>query len=136
MPDVTATLVDRTISEQTFLLSAGSETLPVRTRMIGDHHISNCLVAAAVGLVLGIDLTNIVRGLEKASGVPGRMERIECGQSFGVFVDYAHTADALTAVLDSLREVTTGRLITVFSAGGEPRSRQTPADGPGSGARV
>ncbi len=117
--DVSATLVERTISEQTFLLSAGSETLPVRTRMIGDHHISNCLVAAAVGLVLGIDLADIVRGLEQVIVVPGRLERIECGQSFGVFVDYAHTPDALDAVLETLREVTPGRLITVFGAGGE-----------------
>jgi UDP-N-acetylmuramoyl-L-alanyl-D-glutamate--2,6-diaminopimelate ligase len=117
--DVTAMLVERTISEQTFLLSAGSETLPVRTRMIGDHHISNCLVAAAVGLVLGIELADIARGLEQVSVVPGRLERIECGQSFGVFVDYAHTPDALGAVLETLREVTPGRLITVFGAGGE-----------------
>ncbi len=119
MAEVTAQVIERCRSEQTFLLSAGSETVPVRTRMIGDHHVANCLVAAAVGLVSGIELSVVARGLEQVEQVPGRMERIECGQSFGVFVDYAHTPDALAAVLDTLREVTSGRLICVFGAGGE-----------------
>jgi UDP-N-acetylmuramoyl-L-alanyl-D-glutamate--2,6-diaminopimelate ligase len=116
--EVTAQLIDRSASEQTFLLSAGSETVPVRTRMIGDHHIANCLVAAAVGLVYGIDLADIARGIEQVEQVPGRMERLECGQPFGVFVDYAHTPDALEHSLSALREVTEGRLICVFGAGG------------------
>jgi UDP-N-acetylmuramoyl-L-alanyl-D-glutamate--2,6-diaminopimelate ligase len=116
--EVTAQLIDRDKSEQTFLLSAGNDTVPVRTRMIGDHHISNCLVAAAVGLVYGIDLADIARGIERVEQVPGRMERIECGQPFGVFVDYAHTPDALELSLSTLREVTEGRLICAFGAGG------------------
>jgi UDP-N-acetylmuramoyl-L-alanyl-D-glutamate--2,6-diaminopimelate ligase len=116
--EVTAQLIDRDKSEQTFLLSAGSDTVPIRTRMIGDHHIANCLVAAAVGLVYGIDLADIARGIERVEQVPGRMERIECGQPFGVFVDYAHTPDALELSLATLREVTGGRLICVFGAGG------------------
>ncbi len=59
--------------------------------MIGTHHVYNCLTAAAVGLAYGIDLTTVVRGLEAVDYVPGRLERIECGQPFGVFVDFAHT---------------------------------------------
>ena len=94
--EISALLVERSVSEQTFLLSAGCDTVPVRTRMIGDHHISNCLVAAAIGLTYGIDLHDVVRGLEAIDHVPGRLERIECGQSFGAFVDYAHTPDALS----------------------------------------
>ena len=66
--------------------------------MIGDHHIYNCLMATAIGLAEGIDLNTIVRGLETVTRVPGRLERIECGQPFGVFVDYAHTPDALACV--------------------------------------
>jgi UDP-N-acetylmuramoyl-L-alanyl-D-glutamate--2,6-diaminopimelate ligase len=94
--------------------------------LIGDHHVSNCLVAAAVGLVSGIELADIARGLERVEKIPGRMERIECGQSFGVFVDYARTPDALAAVLDSLREVVPGRVICVFGAEGEQERGQRP----------
>jgi UDP-N-acetylmuramoyl-L-alanyl-D-glutamate--2,6-diaminopimelate ligase len=117
--EINAVLVEQFPSEQTFLLSAGSETIPVRTRMIGAHHVSNCLVAAAVGLTYGIDLPTIARGLESVGHVPGRLERIECGQPFGVFVDYAHTPDALAAALDTLRPLVEGRLICVFGAGGD-----------------
>ena len=66
--------------------------------MIGTHHVYNCLMAAAVGLAYGIDLPTVVRGLEAVDHVPGRLERIECGQPFGVFVDFAHTPDALAGV--------------------------------------
>ena len=76
-------------------------------------------MAAAVGLLYGVKLTDIVRGLEQLERIPGRMERVECGQPFGVFVDYAHTPDALASVLRSLRAVTPGRLICVFGAGGQ-----------------
>jgi UDP-N-acetylmuramoyl-L-alanyl-D-glutamate--2,6-diaminopimelate ligase len=117
--EITATPLEQYLSEQTFLLTAGSETVPVRTQMIGAHHIYNCLTAAAVGLAYGIELTTIVRGLESVGHVPGRLERIECGQPFGVFVDFAHTPDALRSVLKALRQVTGGRVICVFGAGGE-----------------
>jgi UDP-N-acetylmuramoyl-L-alanyl-D-glutamate--2,6-diaminopimelate ligase len=121
--EITAVPVEQCLSEQTFLLCAGSETVPVRTQMIGRHHIYNCLTAAAVGLAYGIEMTTVVRGLESVGHVPGRLERVECGQPFGVFVDFAHTPDALREVLKTLRHVTPGRVICVFGAGGE-RDRQ------------
>jgi UDP-N-acetylmuramoyl-L-alanyl-D-glutamate--2,6-diaminopimelate ligase len=116
--NVTAQLLEREKSEQTFLVTAGEMTAVVRTTMIGDHHIQNVLVATAVGLAEEIDLATIVRGLEEVRRVSGRLERIECGQPFGVFVDYAHTPDALARALATLSEVTAGRLICVFGAGG------------------
>ncbi|MEX0676259.1 MAG: UDP-N-acetylmuramoyl-L-alanyl-D-glutamate--2,6-diaminopimelate ligase [Pirellulales bacterium] len=124
--NVTAALVERCKSEQTFLVTAGEATAAVRTAMIGDHHVSNCLVAAAVGLAEGIDLPSIARGLENVTRVAGRLERIECGQPFGVYVDYAHTSDALAVALATVREVTAGRLICVFGAGGNRDSSKRP----------
>lgn len=123
--ELTATVVERHKSEQTFLLHAGNDSVPVRTSMIGDHHVSNCLAAAAVGLVMGADLISVARGLEAVDCVPGRLQRIECGQPFGVFVDYARTPDALAVSLNTLRQVTTGRLICVFGArsDGDPALR-------------
>jgi UDP-N-acetylmuramoyl-L-alanyl-D-glutamate--2,6-diaminopimelate ligase len=127
--EITAAPVEQFASEQTFLLTAGSETVPVRTRMIGRHHIYNCLTAAAVGLTYGIDLMAVVRGLESVDYVPGRLQRIECGQPFSVFIDYAHTPDALAASLRALRQVTFGRLICVFGAGGDCDRQKRPLMG-------
>jgi UDP-N-acetylmuramoyl-L-alanyl-D-glutamate--2,6-diaminopimelate ligase len=133
---LTAQVVERYRSEQTFLLSAGSETLPVRTALIGDHNVYNCLQAAAVGLAYGLDLATVVRGLEAVDRVSGRLERLECGQTYSVFVDYAHTPHALASVLDSLRQVTEGRLICVFGAGGQRDRRKRPLMGRAVAARA
>jgi UDP-N-acetylmuramoyl-L-alanyl-D-glutamate--2,6-diaminopimelate ligase len=119
--EVTAEIVERHPSEQTFLLTAGNETIPVRTRMIGDQHVANCLSAAAVGLVLGIDLATVARGLEAVERVPGRMDRIECGQPYSVHVDCADTADRLAVCLNSLRRVTRGKVHCVLGSGPESR---------------
>lgn len=127
--EVTAVPVEQFRSEQTFLLTAGSETVAVRTQMIGRHHIYNCLMAAAVGLTYEIDLPTIAHGLESVGHVPGRLERLECGQPFSVFVDFAHTPDALKGVLKTLREVAFGRVICVFGAGGERDSQKRPLMG-------
>jgi UDP-N-acetylmuramoyl-L-alanyl-D-glutamate--2,6-diaminopimelate ligase len=127
--DITAVPVEQFAGEQTFLLVAGSETVPVRTRMIGEHHIYNCLEAAAVGLAYDIELTTIVRGLESAGQIPGRLERIECGQPFGVFVDFARTPVALAVAMKTLRDVTPGRLICVFGADGQCDARDRPRMG-------
>jgi UDP-N-acetylmuramoyl-L-alanyl-D-glutamate--2,6-diaminopimelate ligase len=127
--EISAVPIEQFTSEQTFLLTAGSETVPVRTQMIGRHHIYNCMAAAAVGLAYDIELTTVVRGLESIGHVPGRLERIECGQPFGVFVDFAHTPDALRGVLKTLRQVTSGRLICVFGAGGQRDTQKRPSMG-------
>ena len=127
--EITGTPLEQFPSEQTFLITAGSDTMPVQTRMIGRHHIYNCLTAAAVGLAYGIELPRIVRTLEAARHVPGRLERIECGQPFSVFVDFAHTPDALAGCLQTLKTVTQGRLICVFGAGSGGDESQRPLMG-------
>ncbi|MGA2796668.1 MAG: Mur ligase family protein, partial [Thermoguttaceae bacterium] len=104
--EITGTPIEQFPSVQTFLITAGSDTMPVQTQMIGRHHIYNCLTATAVGLAYGIELPRIVRSLEAAHHVPGRLERIECGQPFSVFVDFAHTPDALAGCLQTLKTVT------------------------------
>jgi len=90
-------------------------TLP----LLGRHNASNAAAAFAAGLGLGIDPRTIVRGLEAAPPVPGRLERVDAGQPFDVIVDYAHTPDALVHALGAVREHVGGRLLTVFGCGGD-----------------
>lgn len=115
--EVGSMLVERYSSEQTFIVTAGTEATPFRTKIIGDEHIYNCMMATALGIALEIDVKTIARGIERVETVPGRMERIECGQPFSVFIDSARTADSLTASLRTAREITEGKLICVFGAG-------------------
>ena len=113
--EVRARLLERCKSEQCFLLMAGNESVPVRTSMIGDGMIYNCLAAAAAGFGLGIDLATIVNGIESVGHLQGRMERIECGQEFGVFVDTGYTPSQLRAALRSLQQTTDGKVFCVYS---------------------
>jgi UDP-N-acetylmuramoyl-L-alanyl-D-glutamate--2,6-diaminopimelate ligase len=121
--EITATVLERHASEQTFLIHAGNETIAVCTEMIGDHHVRNCLAATATGLVLGIDLPTIARGLESQRFMPGRLQRVECGQPFNVYIDAARTPEMLAQALKAVRHVTPGRVICVAGAEGQRHKR-------------
>ncbi|MCL2622912.1 MAG: UDP-N-acetylmuramyl-tripeptide synthetase [Planctomycetaceae bacterium] len=124
--EVNGMLIDKSRSEQTFYIMAGSEMVPTATRIIGESHLRNALTAAAYGISQGIDLRKVVRGIERVESIPGRMERIECGQPFGVFLDSAQTPESLAANLTTLREVTDGKIYCVFGStadGGTPEKR-------------
>ncbi len=95
-----------------------SQRLACRLPFIGRHNVYNALAALGSGLALQLDLKHLVAALETAPPVPGRLEPIRLGQPFEVFVDYAHTDDALKQVLTTLREITPGRLLLLFGCGG------------------
>lgn len=86
--------------------------------LMGRFNISNTLAAMGIALTVGISIETIQTGVQGVS-VPGRMERVACGQPFSVLVDYAHTPDALRSVLVAAKEWTRGRLIVVFGCGGD-----------------
>ncbi len=109
--EITAQILESHPTEQTFLLRAGQQAIPVRVPMIGAHHVYNCLSAAATALVLGIDLPHIARGLEAAGAIPGRLEAVQCGQPFQVYVDAARTPQQLAQALHAVRQVTDRRVI-------------------------
>ena len=117
--DVSAQIRDESLSGTRFRLRIHDEMLDCATRLIGRHNISNILAAAAAAAHLGLTTHEIVTGIEAFRTVPGRLERVSCGQPFDVFVDYAHTDDALRRCLMSLRGLTAGRTICVFGAGGD-----------------
>jgi UDP-N-acetylmuramoyl-L-alanyl-D-glutamate--2,6-diaminopimelate ligase len=111
---ITAEIVERNACETVFLLSAGCESAAVRTTIVGDHHVRNCLAAAATALAHGIDLQTIAAGIEAIEQLPARMERIDCGQDFALFVDAAANATALRATLRTARRLAQGRVICVL----------------------
>lgn len=90
----------------------------VRTQLPGLYNISNVLAALAMLYAGGYDIQKCVKKVVSFPGVPGRMERVDAGQDFQVFVDYAHTDDALNNALKMLRDITPGRLLVVFGCGG------------------
>jgi len=100
------------------LIYDGSET-PVSIGLIGRHNVYNVLAAASACLAVGLQPGQIAEALGEVPAVPGRLQRVECDTGFDVFVDYAHTDDALSNVLKALRPIVRGRLIVVFGCGGD-----------------
>lgn len=100
--------------------------ISIKTPLIGRHNIYNILSVAAVGVGEKIPLDVIKKGIESLTVVPGRLERIEAGQDFYVFVDYAHTEDALDNVLSSIRAVKKTKIIVVFGCGGDRDKTKRP----------
>jgi UDP-N-acetylmuramoyl-L-alanyl-D-glutamate--2,6-diaminopimelate ligase len=87
--------------------------------MPGHFNVANALGALAAAHALGGELDTIAAALERGVRVPGRFEPVDAGQDFAVLVDYAHTPDSLENVLRAARELTGGRVICVFGAGGD-----------------
>jgi UDP-N-acetylmuramoyl-L-alanyl-D-glutamate--2,6-diaminopimelate ligase len=105
-----------------FVLDAYGQSANVRLPMGGDYNVYNALGATALALSEGIPVDVIQRGLESARVPPGRIERIDRGQPYEVFVDYAHTEQALDALLRYLSGIAHGRggrLVAVFGAAGD-----------------
>src|SRR5258706_4590170 len=125
--DVTAINAEFSLAGMSFRLRTPAGERNFHPPLVGPPHIYNTLTAVASGLALGYDLDVITRALEKCTGAPGRFERVPHDGDFAVVVDYAHSDDALLNVLRTAREVTNGRIITVFGCGGDrDRSKRAP----------
>ncbi|HNT97288.1 MAG TPA: UDP-N-acetylmuramoyl-L-alanyl-D-glutamate--2,6-diaminopimelate ligase [Elusimicrobiales bacterium] len=110
-----------------FTLRTPAGEAPVKLRLPGRHNLYNALAAAGAAHALGVSPADIAAGLEALEKVPGRLEPVRAGQDFSIFVDYAHTADALESVLGSLRGAGGKKLITVFGCGGDrDRTKRAP----------
>ena len=93
---------------------------PARTRLIGRHNVFNCLATAATCRALNVPMDVIINALGRVERVRGRLERVEIPAPYRVFVDYAHTDDALVNVLGSLKPIVrSNRIIVVFGCGGD-----------------
>jgi UDP-N-acetylmuramoyl-L-alanyl-D-glutamate--2,6-diaminopimelate ligase len=97
---------------------------------LGIYNIYNALAAIAVAICIGVTFTKIAEGLSKFKQIPGRLERVDTKElGFRVFIDYAHTVDALTNVLQVLEMIKPKRIITVFGCGGDRDRTKRPLMG-------
>jgi UDP-N-acetylmuramoyl-L-alanyl-D-glutamate--2,6-diaminopimelate ligase len=125
--DVRVQDIEITLEGMSFQLLTPAGSRKFRSPLVGRPHIYNILAAVACGLELGYELEAMARGIETCGGAPGRFERVAHEGDFAVVVDYAHTDDALLNVLRTARDVTRGRIITVFGCGGDrDRSKRAP----------
>src|SRR5437870_5535970 len=106
-----------------YRLDARGKSYLVRLPLIGRFNVANSMAALAAANSLGVNLRDAVTSLAKSPQIPGRLEIVPAKRQFQVFVDYAHTPDALLNVIKTLRELEPSRLLVVFGCGGN-RDRQ------------
>lgn len=127
--DVTAVETVCTVEGISGLLQTPYGVRRFSSRLVGTYNLSNILAAAAAGVALGLPLEQITDGIARQQKVPGRLERVDNNAGVTCLVDYAHTGDALENVLRTLKDLATGRIITVFGCGGDRDNGKRPIMG-------
>jgi UDP-N-acetylmuramoyl-L-alanyl-D-glutamate--2,6-diaminopimelate ligase len=100
------------------LIVDGKET-KINLRLIGSHNVYNLMAAAGIGFAYQIPLSTIKEGVERLRMIPGRLEPVENNKGLSVFVDYAHTPDALQNLIKTAREFSKKRVLLIFGCGGD-----------------
>ena len=127
--DVRASNVRTDFQGTVYQLDAGGRQFLVRVPQIGAFNVYNSLAAIGGAQAMGIEPRDAVLALATAPAVPGRMEAVPGQRNFKIFVDYAHTDDALSNALRTLRELKPARLIAVFGCGGDRDRAKRPRMG-------
>jgi UDP-N-acetylmuramoyl-L-alanyl-D-glutamate--2,6-diaminopimelate ligase len=127
--DFRASEVKTDLSGTSYQLDARGKSFLVRLPLIGRFNVYNSLAAIAAAASIGIEVRNAVVALATAPHVPGRLEAAPIKRQFRVFIDYAHTDDALINVMKTLRELSPRRLIVVFGCGGNRDKAKRPKMG-------
>ena len=110
-------------------VSLRGKTFSLQTPLVGLFNASNILASALYGYTLGMTTATMKKGMEGLQSVPGRLERVKNDRGVSIFVDYAHTPDALKKVLEMLTRLKKGRLILVFGCGGDRNRAKRPVMG-------
>ncbi|NQT90130.1 MAG: UDP-N-acetylmuramoyl-L-alanyl-D-glutamate--2,6-diaminopimelate ligase [Candidatus Omnitrophica bacterium] len=127
--DIKAFDIRSTINGSFFKVKHPAGTLELKTPLIGEYNIYNILAAVSFAISEEVGFGYIKEAIASFNGAPGRLQKIDSGQGFSVFVDYAHTDDALMNVLSTLKKVAKSRVITVFGCGGERDRTKRPRMG-------
>jgi UDP-N-acetylmuramoyl-L-alanyl-D-glutamate--2,6-diaminopimelate ligase len=136
--DLTARILSRSLAGTELMITfPDAQTRTVVVPLLGDFNAENALVAAGCALELGVTIDQIVDSLAQASAAPGRFELVSGDDPITVIVDYAHTPDGIEAAIESIRNLSTGRVIAVIGAGGNRDRAKRPLMGAaGSAADV
>jgi UDP-N-acetylmuramoyl-L-alanyl-D-glutamate--2,6-diaminopimelate ligase len=132
--DVSASPFYLSLNGSNATLHFGGERMAISSNLLGRFNLYNILAAAAAAFALDIPGRFIREGIEALRFVPGRLEKVGATGQPAVFVDYAHTDDALRRVLQNLSEFRTGRIITVFGCGGDRDKGKRPLMGEAAAA--
>ena len=127
--DVTAKEITSSLDGINGLLSTPSGEIPFRSRLVGNYNLSNILGAVAAAVAMRLNPDAIRAGIENQARVPGRLERVDNNVGVTCLVDYAHTGDALQNVLETLKKIAVGRIITLFGCGGDRDRGKRPVMG-------
>jgi UDP-N-acetylmuramoyl-L-alanyl-D-glutamate--2,6-diaminopimelate ligase len=107
--------------------------LSMESRLLGKPNLYNILAAVSAALTLSVPLPAIKAGIAAVKGIPGRFERVENDRGYHIFVDYAHSDDALRKLLETAKELCQARIILVFGAGGDRDKTKRPRMGKAAG---
>jgi UDP-N-acetylmuramoyl-L-alanyl-D-glutamate--2,6-diaminopimelate ligase len=132
--DISASHIGVTMKGSTFTVRTPEGEFAATIPLPGAFNVQNAIVAAAIARDLGIGEEAIIAGLADVSTIPGRFEPVNAGQAFGVVVDYAHTPDAIAAVLESAGSLAGGSVIALIGAGGDRDKSKRPAMGSAAAA--
>lgn len=128
--DLTARIVSRSLAGTELMITfPDSHARTVVVPLLGDFNAENALVAAGCALEVGLTTDQIVESLAHASAAPGRFELVSGDDPITVIVDYAHTPDGIEAAIESVRNLSAGRVIAVIGAGGDRDRAKRPMMG-------
>jgi UDP-N-acetylmuramoyl-L-alanyl-D-glutamate--2,6-diaminopimelate ligase len=127
--DWTAREVDIRSDGTRFRLRGPDVDVRADIHLPGRFNVDNAVCAVATLVAAGVDLDDALRGVGGLPGVPGRMERVDAGQPFLALVDYAHTPDAVTTLLTTVRQLTERRVVVVLGCGGDRDRAKRPLMG-------
>lgn len=127
--DIKAENIEYSMDRVSFDVLCRGERYPVVLMIPGRFSVYNALAAIGAALCVGVPMQTVIHALGDLEGVPGRIENVAKGQSYNVFVDYAHTPDGVYNIISSVKAFTKGRVITVFGCGGDRDKKKRPIMG-------
>lgn len=112
-----------------FILNTPKGSIPINLKLLGKFSVYNALAAIGCGIVCGLDLPTIKKGIESVEGIKGRFEIVPIDEDYNIIIDFAHTPDGLEKVLTTIDQFAEGRKVVIFGAGGNRDKTKRPIMG-------